>query len=186
MPREVVTDWVTPAGGGFRTVMFFSEFGPIADLREALSDFWDSCSTSLDTNVNWTIETSGRIMDHVTGTLTGVWNESTVQTGGGANSGNVVPDATQGLVRWNTDQIVNGRFLKGRNYIPGFSTAAVSEGNMLAANRTAINAGATALIATGVEIGVWHRPVGGAGGAFHVATSADVWSEFAVLRQRRA
>ena len=186
MPREIVTDWTTPAGGGFRSVMFFGEVSDIVDQREALSDFWDSCSTSLDSNVNWTIETSGRELDSTTGTLTGVWSDGVSQTGGGANSGNVVPDASQGLVRWRTNNIVSGRFVNGRNFIPGFSTAAVSEGNLLAANRTAILNGATALITAAVQMGVWHRPVGGAGGAWFAAESADVWVEFAVLRQRRA
>jgi hypothetical protein len=185
MPREIITDWTTPSGSDFVTVTFWHTTPAVADQRQAWADFLDTCATSLDDNVSWNIRTVGREMDDVTGALTDAWGDATVQSGGGANSGDVVPDASQILVRWNTSTIINSRFVRGRNFIPGASTAAVDEGNLLAANILAISNGAAALIASANAFGVWHRPVSGAGGDFSVATTASVWQEFAVLRQRR-
>ena len=185
MPREILTEWTTPAGSGFLTVMYFELGVSVATQRAAVDDLFDSCATSLDSNVSWLVQTSGRELDDATGTLTGAWTEATSQIGNGANSGNVVPDASQAMIRWTTGEIVNGRFLKGRTYIPGFAVAAVSEGNVLAANVTAINAGCTAFVASGAQGVIWHRPVANTGGETKQIDGGTLWTEFAVLRQRR-
>ena len=185
MPREILVDWSLPSGTQSVTVTMWHTTPAVADQRQALADFLDTCSTSLDDNVSWNIRPVGREMDDVTGALTADWGDATVQSGGGANAGDVVPDASQILVRWNTSTIINSRFVRGRTFIPGASTAAVDEGNLLAANVLAITVGAQALIASANAFGVWHRPVDGLGGDFSVATTTSVWDEFAVLRQRR-
>jgi hypothetical protein len=185
MPREIITDWTTPAGSGFVSVNYWILGLSVADQRQDWQDFLEACATTLDDGTSWNIRPVGRELNDVTGTLEDEWNEPTDQSGTGANSGDAVPDASQVLVRWNTSQIVGGRFLRGRTFLPGASTAAVDEGNVLPANVLAITTAANLLVAAAGGPGVWHRPVNGAGGEFHVATSGQCWSEFAVLRQRR-
>jgi len=185
MPREILTDWTTPAGGGFRSVTFWDETPSVAAQRAAWNDFLLDINTVLDDGTDWNVQTTGREMDDATGTLNGEWADATVQSGGGAGAGETVPDASQILLRWNTAEIVNGRFLRGRQFIPGAQTAALVSGNLAPGNVDAINAAITTFLATVTGFGIWHRPVAGAGGVFRLVTSGSCWSELAVLRQRR-
>jgi len=183
MPREIITDWVTPGGSGFVSVMYFDLGSPAAAQRSALGAFWNNVDALLDSNALWTIRTDGRELDDATGTLTGAWSEATAYTGAGALAGQCVPDAAHVLFRWGTGVVVNGRFLKGRTFVPGLSTAQILEGNVATAAVTTFNTAAAAL--TSSSLGVWHRPVAGAGGVFQDVTTGTVWNELAVLRQRR-
>lgn len=185
MPREILVDWVTPAGSGFRSVFHFVAADPVATQRADLATMLGTIDNLLDSNTLWTIETTGRELDDNTGTLTAVWTEATAKTGAGAVAGQCVPDAAQILLRWNSGSIVNGRFVKGRNYIPGLSTASVTDGNIAAAALTSFNAAVATFQAALNGFGIWHRPVAGAGGLMVGCQSASVWSEFAVLRHRR-
>ena len=186
MPREILTDWTTPAGSGFRSVTFWDSAVAVEGQRAKWQAFLEDINTVLDNGTSWIIRTEGREMDNATGTLTGAWSDGTAQVGGGAGSGETVADATQILVRWSTATIVNGRFHRGRTFIPGCQVAALVSGNLAAANVTAINTACTTLLTDNEGFGVWHRPVDGAGGSFSLATSGNAWSELAVLRQRRA
>jgi hypothetical protein len=186
MPREILTDWTTPAGSGFRTVTFWDSAVAVEGQRAKWQAFLETINGMLVDGAQWVIRTEGREMDNTTGTLTGAWSDGTAQLGGGAGAGECVADATQILVRWNTETIVNGRFLRGRTFIPGAQQAALANGNLTAGNVTAINAACTAMLTDNEGFGIWHRPVNSAGGSFSLATSGNGWSELAVLRQRRA
>lgn len=185
MPREILVDWTTPAGGGFRTVLFFGLGNPVADQRADIGTLLGTIDNLLDSNTLWTVETSGRELDDATGSLTGVWSDSIATNGAGMLAGQCVPDAAQVLLRWTTDTIVNGRFVKGHSFIPGLSTANILEGNLAAATVTTIQGAVNAFVADANAFGVWHRPVGGAGGVFVECDTGSVWPEFAVLRRRR-
>jgi len=142
MPREILTDWTTPAGGGFRSVTYWHLTPSVDDQRQAWNEFLIDISTILDDGTDWNVQTTGREMDDATGVLTGEWSDATVQSGGGAGAGETVPDASQMLIRWNTGEIVNGRFLKGRTFIPGVQVAGLASGNLSPANVDAVNAAA--------------------------------------------
>lgn len=186
MPREILVDWITPAGGGRVSVFMFTGGNPVADQRSALNDFLVEASTSLTDGVSWDIRLEGRNMDDATGALTSLWSEPTVYGGTGDQAGQPVPDAAQVLYRWGTGEIVNGRFLQGRTYVPGFYVTGLSAGNLSAGTVAGQGANAQALVDAAVGLGVWHRPVLGAGGVFHDAITGSVWSELAVLRRRRS
>lgn len=185
MPREILVDWTTPAGAGFRSVLYFEETASVALQRADIGTMLGAIDATFDGHVTWVVETSGRELDSATGALTGAWVEPTNQSGAGALAGNTVPDVAQVLLRWSTGQVVNGRFLKGRTYLPGLASASILEGNILPATVTTIQTAVNAFIAAAHGFGVWHRPVGGAGGDHVVANGGSVWTEFAVLRQRR-
>lgn len=185
MPREILTDWTTPAGSGFVSVTFWEEGLSVDDQRAAWQEFLEAVAPVLTTGTTWGVRPIGRDMNDVTGTIEDEWSDPTDQSGNGANSEDAVPDSSQILVRWNTSEIVGKRFLKGRTFIPGASIAGVDQGNLLPANVLAITAAAQDLIASATGIGVWHRPVNSLGGNFKVASTTSCWNEFAVLRARR-
>lgn len=130
MVREILVDWTTAAGTGKRSVMFFNEVTAVADQRAALDDFLTAFCGGLDNTTSYVIETAGRELSTTTGELIGAWAEPTVYTGTGTISGECVPDAAQVLVRWDTGNIVGGRFLRGHTYIPGLSTLNLLNGNL--------------------------------------------------------
>jgi hypothetical protein len=166
-------------------VLFFDDVGAVADQRSSLQDFLTSMTDTLGTQISYVIETSGREMDTSTGTLTGQWSESTPYVGVGDVSGGVVADATQLLARWRTGQVVGGRFLQGRTFFPGMTTAALSNGNVAGATISTLNGFIASYLASAAPHGVWHRPTDGSPGVFFQATSGDFWPELAVLRKRR-
>ena len=133
----------------------------------------------------YVIRTTGVELDAATGALTGQWAEATARVGTGAGGTEPVADATQILVRWKTNTIVNGRFVAGRTYIPGCASSNEVSGNLAAATQSAIAAAGTTLIGSGAGLAVWHRPISGSGGSEQSPNSCVVWEEFAVLRRRR-
>lgn len=185
MPREILVDYTTPAGGGFRSVFMFGTASSVASQRIGLRNMLQAIDNYCSSSMTWTIETSGRELTDATGTLTGTWSEPTAYTGVGAVGAFPVADATQALVRWYTDHIINGRFLRGRTYIPGIAVSNIDGGNLAPGAVTGIGSAAQQLINDAVQVGVWHRPVAGSGGQWWAADTADCWNEFAVLRRRR-
>jgi len=185
MPREIVVDWTTASGGGKVNVFFFDAAGSVATQRLDLANFLGDVDGSLDNSCTWTIRTTGRDLDDGTGGLVGSWVDATTRTGTGNNATEPVADATQLLFQWHTGVIVNGRFLRGRTFIPGLTASILVGGNVNPGNVTSFDGFAEAFLAASDGFGIWHRPTSGTGGVFEVAQSATVWSELAVLRRRR-
>lgn len=186
MVREILVDWTTASGAGKVSVFHFIEASNVADQRQALSAFLTACNSTLAASTSWTIRPDGRELNTASGTLTGLWSEATPHTGAGTpGNTSVLADATQVLVRWFTDHIVNGRVLRGRTYLPGIYRNVSEGGNVYVASRTAIqNAGQT-LAGSGTQLAIWHRPTNGAGGVAWAVDTCSVWQEFAVQRRRR-
>jgi hypothetical protein len=184
--REIRTLWLLPTGSNHVSVMYFDSATAVASQRTALQTFWTAVK-ALQSNVcSYTIDTAGRELDDATGTLTGSWSEGSAKTGTGANGGPQVADATQGLIQWRTGTIVNGRFVRGRTFVPCIASSQEIGGNLASASVTALQSAANALIAAGVGLKVWHRPIAGSGGSAPAVGTASIWTEFAVLRRRRA
>lgn len=185
MPREIVVDWTTSSGSGKNSVLMFDLAASVASQRLALNVFLSAVDGSLDNSVSWSIRQTGRELDDATGTLTGAWSTGLVYTGVGNNATESVADATQLLYQWITGVIVNGRFVRGRTFIPGLTNTILSNGNVLAANVTAFTALGTTFVTDPANFGIWHRPSSAGSGSFHNASACSVWSELAVLRRRR-
>jgi len=185
MVREITVDWQLANSPGGTTVLYFDDVGTVADQRAALDDFLNACTVSLHTSTTYTIATSGREMDTATGALTGQWVESTAYTDNGAQTGQPVANATMILLRWETGQVVSGRFLKGRTFLPGATSGVITAGEVQASTQTALNDAMETYIASNGAHSVWHRPTDGAGGVAFQVTAGTTWNEFAVLRQRR-
>lgn len=185
MPREIVVDWITASGAGKVSVFMMAGGNTVASQRSALATFLGAVDAQCDNSTSWIIRNTGREMSDATGTLQGVWTDAPNYSGTGALTAEPVADATQALIRWQTGVIVNGRFLQGRTFIPGLGSATEISGNLSAAVRGVFDTAANALISAAVGMGVWHRPVLGAGGVFEDANTASTWNEFAILRRRR-
>lgn len=185
MPREICVDWVGPQGSGMTTVMFFGTVSTVADQRTALQTFLTSYKANISNVWAYTIRTTGRELDTTTGGLTGAWTETSAKTGTGGVAGQPIPDASQVLYQWRTTHIVNGRFLRGRTFLPGLTATSLTNGNITPGVVTGLQGYGNTLVAAAVQQGVWHRPQGGAGGVFWATDTCTVWPEVAVLRRRR-
>lgn len=183
--REILTEHSGPQGSGLRTVMFFNEETPISEQRLRLQTFWTALNTLRSNLYSWRVQDTGRILDDVTGALVGAWTDNTPVGSTCTGTDRPLADASQVLIRWQTRQIVGRRFLVGRTFVPGFTSAATFNGNVSQSTQGTVDAAAEALIASGAGLGVWHRPKGGTNGQMRFVQAASVWPELAVLRRRR-
>lgn len=183
--REILTRWTTINGSGKVTVMYFESAIDVADQRDHLNNFWQTIKPTLDNSASYVIDTDGRELEDSTGGLTGSWSDVVPYGGAGGGGGEPVADATQGLIRWKCADIINGRFLQGRTFIPGCASSAEVAGNVLPATRAVWQGAANSLISAGSGLVIWHRPGGTGPGSHDAVSTARVWSEFAVLRRRR-
>lgn len=182
--HQIEVRWTTPSGAAVN-VFNFAEAVPIAGQRAALASWLNDITGSIAQPFLWTIPTEGRTLDPDTGLTTAFWNDSVVLSGAGKTAGQQVADSTQILFRWRTADVVAGRRVQGRTFIPGMVTAYLNNGNVANATLTTLQAAATALVSADVGLGVWSRPTEGRAGSFHEATSGSAWNELAVQRGRR-
>lgn len=186
MVRQILVDWTTINGSGKVSVFNFSESADVAEQRLALNGFLATVDAIMHSTTSWVIRTSGKELDTASGSLTGVWTDTPNYAGTGAiSAGHPLADATQALVQWHTDEIIGGRFVQGRTFLPGIAQGASTDGNLGPTSVTLVaNAGQAFADATGGPW-IWHRPTNGAGGALSAVQAATCWSELAVLRRRR-
>lgn len=185
MPREIVVDWTTSSGAGKVSVFMFDLAAAVGAQRLALNTFLSAVDGSLDNSITWSIRQTGRELSDTTGGLTGAWSTGLVYSGVGNNATESVADATQVLFQWQTGVIVNGRFVRGRTFIPGLTNSLLQNGNLVASQAAAFAALGQTFVNDAANFGVWHRPSSTGLGQFVNANTATVWSELAVLRRRR-
>lgn len=185
MVREILVDWVTDAGASFRSVMYFDSDMAASDQRDAIGDFLTATNGTRSNHCVWSVENFGRVLDEATGAVTGAWSEPLNIVGTGTVESQAVPDATQIVIRWLTGVVINGRFLAGRQFMPGTALGAINAGNVGAGTLGVYNTAGQALADAGVGFSIWHHPVLGAGGSSQPVLSAQCWNEFGVLRRRR-
>jgi len=180
---RITTTITGPAatGGGYNELYLVPTTGTMADAHDAAADFWEAFGVlALSTN---TYVTSGDIelVDSATGLITGI-ESATTRTKVGQNSGEPLPKATAALVRWRTGTYVNGREIRGRTFLSGLNEAQSDAGVIAAGTRTALQTAANTLVArTDVNLVVYSRVHFQAA----VVETANVWSEWAMLRSRR-
>lgn len=169
------------AGGGINQMYFSGSGGTAADANQAVRDFWFALNPSISNTVNWTTGAEVVEIDEATGQIIGVESVTALGTTG-ANAGDPLPFATQGLVRWFTGAFIAGRQLRGRTFIPGMVEANNSAGRPSGTLMADIQAAADALIAdTNSLLAVYSKTHA----TWQGVTSASVWSEWAQQRSRR-
>jgi hypothetical protein len=155
----------------------------------AAKGFWSALVGVIASGTAWTHLATVDQVDPASGALTGQL-AATQQTGAGTGTGDQLPQAVQGLVRWSTGFYVNGRQLTGHTYIPALIEGANGAGGTPHSSLTVPAAAAiTALVTTPTttKFVVWHRPKAPAvtGGVVGTVLSGALQPKFAVLRSRR-
>jgi hypothetical protein len=149
-----------------------------------------SIAPRLSSTISFVFDQTVLAIEATTGVLTGSFTAAPALTVVGGSGSEPLPRQTQGLIRWGTASVINGRRVRGRLFVPGVQEGDNDgTGSPLAALVTALTtAGATVFIAgaTSSEACVWHRPTGGSGGASPDITAASGSPTWAVLRSRRA
>lgn len=190
--REIIVDWSLTSGSGHVSVFYFDASVAVLTQRNLLNTFLTQVKAFQSTGTVFTIRTSGKDLDETNGTMVAAWVESTAYNGAGAAGTVPVPDAVQALVQWRTQTIAAGRFLRGRQFLPGIGIGHAVGGNLLATTAVAIGNAGTTLAGSAAKLSVWHRPVKDPithvitrVGSQALVTGASCWGEFAVLRRRR-
>lgn len=155
--------------------------GLAQDAADAVSQFLEEISGAISGQQTMRVDPEVVQINAATGALENVASVSTSPVVG-AGGTNLAGQALSILFRWNTGTVVNGRFLKGRTYIPGMSPGTIAaNGELAPATADILLAATVGLIGPGA-FSVW-SPTGGV--AYDVS-SASIWSELAVQRRRRS
>lgn len=173
------------AGAPYYSNHYFTDDATLStaqDAIDAVDTFWTALSGNLTNAMTWNVEGTVARIDDVTGALNGQW-AGVANAGVGGSAGEIIPRVAQGLVRWLTPNVVGGRMLRGRTFIPGvLESINTVSGVPTAAFVTLLATAGNALIAdAGNELRVWSRTHG----VSHPATAALGWTEWASLRSRR-
>jgi hypothetical protein len=178
------------AGNPLLSTMYFDTTGTdAASAASAVSDFWDALAPVLSTSLTWQVESTAAVILAADGSLVGLEPTGTFAPASGSETHDLLPPATQGLVRWVTSGVAGGRIIRGRTFIPGLtedsSVTGVPTSSLLASLGTA----AGDFITAAAGFGIWARPVAtgphARTGVFAGVENGTIWREFAVLRSRR-
>lgn len=134
--------------------------GTPSQAATAASTFMGAVDAFVSTALTWSMDTEVRQINEETGALQAV-NVVTGTNGAGAAAGPRI-DLLQGLITWTTGQIVEGRLVRGRMFVPlpteDHNTATGTP--ELAGYRSGLDAAATALVGdANSTLVVWSRPV---------------------------
>ena len=190
-------------GGGVTTHHFDESTGTAAQLCAAVNSFWNYNASVFVTGTLFTVLSEVEELNDANGQLTGVSAGTLYNVPGTAVSEPLSP-ATQGLIRWRTGVVSDGREIRGRTFLPAMCAADNDDGKPIAAALTVFQSMANALIGdANSTFVIWRRPrkarpqIGSPGDPWYLpaqaqrdGTSATVdnggpWTQWAVLRSRR-
>lgn len=167
--------------------------------------FCDSLQTLLGFIMSWMpldvtaqIETSGDVINDATGTLVDTWFSDPQAPITGAQGGAYAAPAGA-LIEWLTDQILDGRRLRGKNFVvPIAASLYETDGTLADANAATLLGGCNDFIAAqSSSFVIWHRPFAGSAavgtrparaahaGGHGLVTACRVPDKVVVLRSRR-
>jgi hypothetical protein len=200
--REVTT-LLTGLSGlpGTNTLFFNSDSGTADEAISAAGTFWQTLCTNAGSgssglHSSLTAVTVGvcKIIDPADGSLVGYDGSGTDITNHGNGTAELVPFATQGLIRLFTAAFEDGRNIRGRVFVPGITEDHNNGGVLSSGAHTAWQSAVDTLTGSSFVV-VYRRPrPAGSGihgdlpardGMFASSTAGSPWNEFAVLRSRR-
>lgn len=191
------------SGGGVTAHYFDASVGTAVQACAAVHSFWNYNSTIFASGTLFSIGSDVDVIDDATGDLlsVGLGTSSTV-TGGG--TGEISSPATQGLVRWRTGTVSDGREIRGRTFLPAVPVSQNDDGAPITGYKSAVNTMASGLIGdASTAFVIWRRPrkarpqVGSPGDPWYLpaqsardgdsatVASGSVWDKWAVMRSRR-
>lgn len=179
--KRIRVVWVTNTSDTYLSTFWFDGGDTAAAAASAVTTFCNAIKTKISTSISGSLDPSCYDIDITTGKPTAVTPVSGT-IGGGTDAGEVLPYATQGLLRLRSGVFINGREVRGRLFLPAPTEASNSAGFPLSAYQTAIDTAAAALIAdTPTHWSLWSR----AHQAVTGITSATTKNNWAVLTSRR-
>lgn len=170
------------AGTPYLSTMFFQEAtGTAQQAATAVSTFWGAVDAYMHQDVLWDIEQDVEVIDDTNGQIQSVVT-TTGGTGNGALTDDLLPPATQGLIRWRTGVFVGGREIRGKTFVPAMTESSSNAGQIAGVVQTGLQNAANTLVGTAnANLAVWSRK----NGVSEDVVSGSVWNQFAVLRSRR-
>lgn len=169
------------------TLWFDASESTAQEAADAAIAFWQSVDAVMDSEVEWSTEPEVAQINSSTGGLAGI-HDITPGTGTGGVSGEALPLASQALIRFRTGEVVNGREVRGRVFVPALAESSNDNGQVASGTLTTLNNATTALLGdANAVLVIWHRPPpdGSAFGSKHTVVAGSAWREFAVMRSRR-
>lgn len=183
-----------PGAPGVATMYFLDT----ATYMDSAVTLWTSLANTMPTDVTIQIENSGDVINDATGVLVDTWHEPAVDAIHATLSGTYAAP-TGYLIGWETDQILDGRRLRGKTYVvPAGSSMFSANGSLNDATIVGYVEAAQAFItAQSSSFVVWHRPFAGSpavgtrparpahAGGHGLVTACRIPDEAVVLRSRR-
>lgn len=177
--NKVVTDWTGWVGGPGASTMYFQ--GPDAPPAATINAFFVAIRGLIPSSIYMRPRNSGPIMSDVTGLPTGSWTTALQAGAQGLASGSYAAPAGA-VVEWKTGVWANGHQIKGRTFlVPCAVSQYDSDGTLVPAAVTAVNAACTALLAAVPKLVVYSKTHA----TSPFAISGQVLDKVAVLRSRR-
>ena len=170
------------SGGGLSTFYFNDAVGTAAQNVASVATFLNATNDRRVAPCTWATEADVPTLNVGTGAIEGIVS-TTPATGVGTAAGDALPPIAQGLLRLFTSQIVSGRLLRGRLFLPGAPESdSASTGGTSATYRSDYEAAAAALIAdANSDWSVWSQTHG----TLASIATASIWSKWASMRSRR-
>lgn len=176
--------WTGVAGSPYYTNQFFSasNSAEAQDAMDAVLTLWNVFTNYLRTPLRVDAEPFVPSINVATGAIVGGYD---LDPGTGVqftSSGDLLPPATQMLIRETTGVYAGGRQIRGRSYMPGWGEGANSvNGTVDTATRTLVQGAFNDLLG-GSAVPVVYSPKNGQA---EPITAYSVWEQWSVLRSRR-
>ena len=190
MVNQMTVTWTGLGSDPHKTVLHFSG-GTVGGAETVVDAFLDGLMPYLYTGATAQIDSEYRLIDTATGVLTAVGSFGTTTSHAGEADFQPVADATQLLVRWQTEGIVAGKRVKGRTFVPYLASPNVFNGNVADIAIPSLTAAAQTIV-NAANMVIWARPLKDptTGSVLRPGTTWDItgttiWPELAVLRRRR-
>lgn len=180
---RVRTQIVGTGGSPFLSTAYFAgtNASDASNAVNAMGDFWTAMAGAMDDSLTIRVLNEVDSISETTGELLDVLSTSGFTTAGSAGD-DPLPPATQGLLRLITGEVVAGRAVKGRWFIPGATEGSNVGGFPTSGYQTTLVGAIDDLIANAdTTLLVWSKKNGQG-----IAVSGwSVWGQWASLRSRR-
>lgn len=182
-------------GGGLSQLYWApgSVGGSTADATDCLARFrgiFLSFAARIHITYTLTFDQTVLAIEATTGVLTASFTAAPAAAITGSGAGDALPRQTQGLIRWGTASVINGRRVRGRLFMPGPNESDNDTGGTpTAAYSSALTTAAATILVAGAttsEACIWHRPSGAGAGSSPDITSATGATTWSVLKSRRS
>lgn len=192
--RQVRVVWSGLPGTPYLSLFHFEYITAKADAAMvAVSAFLQSCQGSIALGLLGHIEPDQNVIDAASGQIEAIETSTAGLDRTGTNATEPLPPATQGVVRLSTDNVLNGRRVRGRLFVPSPCEGS-SNGAPVAAYLTAVGGASNTLLTASGSHGLWvvfsrpraaTHPLGARPGTWSEIRSASVWNKWGVQRRRR-